>query len=99
MPSTMAAPWTPTYRTMPPMFRYRVALAISAMPYRVAAQQSPSSTRSACWMKSARMAFSRFHMGVSISSGAEFDECSIPQMKRCVNAANLFLQTVQNMVY
>ncbi|ERK63362.1 hypothetical protein HMPREF1545_00967 [Oscillibacter sp. KLE 1728] len=45
------------------------------------------------------MAFSRFHMGVSISSGAEFDECSIPQMKRCVNAANLFLQTVQNMVY
>ena len=37
--------------------------------------------------------------GCFVPPGAKFDRCSIPQRKRGVNAGNLFLQTVQNMVY
>ena len=61
MPSSMATNWTTTSLLLP---KYRVALKISTMPYSVATQQSPSSTRSACWKKSARFAFSRFSMGM-----------------------------------
>ncbi len=48
---------------------YRVALNTSAIPYSVAALQRASSTRSACWIKSMRVAFSRFSMIRSLGYG------------------------------
>ena len=37
--------------------------------------------------------------GCFVPPGAKFDRCSIPQRKRGVNAGNLFLHFVQNMIY
>ena len=59
IPSSMATPCTITYLLLS---RYRVALKISTMPKSVDIQQRDSSTRSACWKKSAKMALSRLTM-------------------------------------
>ena len=95
-PSSMAANWTITSLLLS---KYRVALKISTMPYSVAVQQRASSTRSACWKKSARLAFSRFSMGrLRFIKGSNFNGCSISQRAGPVNDTKLFLQIAQSMV-
>ena len=65
-PSSSAADWMIIRRIRVSGSMYRVALKTRAMPYSVAALQRPRSIRSACWMKSMRVAFNRFSMIRSI---------------------------------
>ena len=66
-PRPRATHWMIMRRSPVAESMYRVALNTSAIPYNVAVLHRPSSTRSACWMKSARVSFSRFSIVCSLT--------------------------------